>query len=156
MELDGLALTGKAPIIRRWPMIPGIDLAGTVLLRHPGLRGGDAVILNGWEAGVSHYGGYAQVARVDGDWLVKSPAAVSAAEPWRSGPPATRPRCACLRWSATGLATPASGPVVVTRAAGGVGSVAVAMLAELGYQVVASTGPPPARPPTCWTWGRRR
>src|SRR5262249_50695418 len=73
---DALALTGKAPIIRRWPMIPGIDLAGTVTAStHPELQAGDEVILNGWDAGVSHYGGYAQMARVNGDWLVKKPAA---------------------------------------------------------------------------------
>src|SRR5262249_20757193 len=78
---DALALTGKAPIIRRWPMIPGIDLAGTVSASSEAdIKAGDEVILNGWEAGVSHFGGYSQLARVNGDWLVKKPAGLTAAE----------------------------------------------------------------------------
>ena len=137
---DALALTGKAPIIRRWPMIPGIDLAGTVVSSgHPDFKAGDEVILNGWEAGVSHYGGYAQMARVDGDWLVKKPAAFSAAETMAIGTAGYTAMLCVLALERHGV-TPASGPVVVTGAAGGVGSVAVALLGKLGYRVVASTG----------------
>jgi len=137
---DALALTGKAPIIRRWPMIPGIDLAGTVTAStHPDFKAGDEVILNGWEAGVSHYGGYAQMARVNGDWLVKKPAGFSAAESMAIGTAGYTAMLCVLALERNGV-KPASGPVVVTGAAGGVGSVAVAVLAKLGYQVVASTG----------------
>ena len=127
---DALALTGKAPIIRRWPMIPGIDLAGTVVSSgHPDFKAGDEVILNGWEAGVSHYGGYAQMARVNGDWLVKKPAAFSAAETMAIGTAGYTAMLCVLALERHGV-TPASGPVVVTGAAGGVGSVAVALLAQ--------------------------
>jgi acrylyl-CoA reductase (NADPH) len=137
---DALALAGKAPIIRRWPMIPGIDLAGTVTASgHPEFKAGDEVILNGWEAGVSHYGGYAQMARVNGDWLVKKPAAFTAAETMAIGTAGYTAMLCVLALERHGL-TPASGPVVVTGAAGGVGSVAVALLAKLGYHVIASTG----------------
>jgi len=137
---DALALTGKAPIIRRWPMIPGIDLAGTVAASsHPDYRAGDEVILNGWEAGVSHYGGYAQVARVNGDWLVKKPVGLAAAETMAIGTAGYTAMLCVLALERHGL-VPASGPVVVTGAAGGVGSVAVALLATLGYHVIASTG----------------
>jgi acrylyl-CoA reductase (NADPH) len=137
---DALALTGKAPIVRRWPMIPGIDLAGAVISSsHPDFKAGDEVILNGWEAGVSHYGGYAQVARVNGDWLVKKPAAFSAAEAMAIGTAGYTAMLCVLALERHGV-TPGSGSVVVTGAAGGVGSVAVALLAKLGYQAIASTG----------------
>jgi acrylyl-CoA reductase (NADPH) len=137
---DALALTGKAPIVRRWPMIPGIDLGGAVITSsHPDFKAGDEVILNGWEAGVSHYGGYAQVARVNGDWLVKKPAAFSAAEAMAIGTAGYTAMLCVLALERHGI-KPASGPVVVTGAAGGVGGVAVALLARLGYHVVASTG----------------
>jgi acrylyl-CoA reductase (NADPH) len=137
---DALALTGKAPIIRRWPMIPGIDLAGTVLASgHPEFQAGDEVILNGWEAGVSHYGGYAEVARVNGDWLVRKPAGLSAAQTMAIGTAGYTAMLCVLALERHGVA-PGSGPVVVTGAAGGVGSVAVALLAKLGYRVIASTG----------------
>jgi acrylyl-CoA reductase (NADPH) len=137
---DALALTGKAPIIRRWPMIPGIDLAGTVTASsHPEYRAGDEVILNGWEAGVSHYGGYAQMARVNGDWLVRRPAAFTAAETMAIGTAGYTAMLCVLALERHGL-KPGSGPVVVTGAAGGVGSIAVALLGKLGYHVVASTG----------------
>jgi acrylyl-CoA reductase (NADPH) len=137
---DALALTGKGPIIRRWPMIPGIDLAGTVTASsHPDFKPGDEVILNGWEAGVSHYGGYAQMARVDGDWLVRRPAAFTAAETMAIGTAGYAAMLCVLALERHGV-RPGSGPVVVTGAAGGVGSIAVALLAKLGYHVVASTG----------------
>jgi acrylyl-CoA reductase (NADPH) len=137
---DALALTGRAPIIRRWPMIPGIDLAGTVTASsHADFKTGDEIILNGWEAGASHYGGYAQVARVNGDWLVKKPAGLTAAETMAIGTAGYTAMLCVLALERHGL-KPASGPVVVTGAAGGVGSVAVALLAKLGYHVIASTG----------------
>jgi acrylyl-CoA reductase (NADPH) len=139
---DALALTGKAPIIRRWPMIPGIDLVGTVTASsHPDLKAGEEVILNGWEAGVSHFGGYSQVARVKGDWLVKKPAGFSAAETMAIGTAGYTAMLCVLALERHGV-KPASGPVVVTGAAGGVGSVAVTLLARLGYHVIASTGRP--------------
>ena len=122
-------------------MIPGIDLAGTVTASsHPDFKAGDEVILNGWEAGVSHYGGYAQVARVNGDWLVKKPAGFTAAETMAIGTAGYTAMLCVLALERHGLRPPASGPVVVTGAAGGVGSVAIALLAKLGYHVIASTG----------------
>jgi acrylyl-CoA reductase (NADPH) len=137
---DALALTGKAPIIRRWPMIPGIDLAGTVTASsHPDIKAGDEVVLNGWEAGVSHFGGYSQLARVNGDWLVKKPPALTAAETMAIGTAGYTAMLCVLALERHGV-KPASGPVVVTGAAGGVGSVAVTLLARLGYHVIASTG----------------
>jgi len=137
---DALAVTGKSPIIRRWPMIPGIDLAGTVTSSsYPEFKPGDEVVLNGWEAGVSHFGGYAQVARVKGDWLVKKPAGFSAAETMAIGTAGYTAMLCVLALERHGV-LPGSGPVVVTGAAGGVGSVAVALLAKLGYRVIASTG----------------
>jgi len=137
---DGLALTGKAPVIRRWPMIPGIDFAGTVVSStHADVKAGDEVILNGWGAGETHYGGYAQLARVKGDWLVKKPAAFTAAETMAIGTAGYTAMLCVLALERHGV-TPVRGPVLVTGAAGGVGSVAIALLAKLGYQVIASTG----------------
>jgi acrylyl-CoA reductase (NADPH) len=137
---DGLALTGKVPVIRRWPMIPGIDLAGTVVSStHPELKSGDPVLLNGWGLGETHYGGYAQVARVKGDWLIKIPPQFSAAEAMAIGTAGYTAMLCVLALERNGLA-PSKGPVLVTGAAGGVGSVAIALLAKLGYHVVASTG----------------
>jgi acrylyl-CoA reductase (NADPH) len=137
---DALAVAGKAPVIRRWPMIPGIDFAGTVTTSgHPDFQAGDEVILNGWGCGETHYGGYAQFARVNGDWLVRKPGAFTAAETMAIGTAGYTAMLCVLALERHGLA-PASGPVVVTGAAGGVGSVAVALLARLGYQVIASTG----------------
>ena len=137
---DGLALTGKAPVIRRWPMIPGIDFAGTVVSStHADFKAGDEVILNGWGAGETHYGGYAQFARVKGDWLVKKPTAFTAAEAMAIGTAGYTAMLCVLALERHGV-TPARGPVLVTGAAGGVGSVAIALLAKLGHQVIASTG----------------
>jgi acrylyl-CoA reductase (NADPH) len=139
---DGLALTGKAPVVRRWPMIPGIDFAGDVLSSsHPSFKPGDGVILNGWGLGETHLGGYAQVARVKGDWLVKRPAAFSPAQAMAVGTAGYTAMLAVMALERNGV-TPAKGPVVVTGAAGGVGSVAIALLARLGFEVVASTGRP--------------
>jgi acrylyl-CoA reductase (NADPH) len=137
---DGLALTGKAPVIRRWPMIPGIDFAGKVVSSaHVDFKPGDEVVLNGWGVGETHFGGYAQMARVKGDWLVKKSDAFTAAETMAIGTAGYTAALCVLALERNGV-TPMSGPVLVTGAAGGVGSVAVAMLAKLGYQVTASTG----------------
>lgn len=137
---DGLALTGKAPVVRRWPMIPGIDFAGTVEhSSHPEFSAGDAVVLNGWGVGESHFGGYAGMARVKGDWLIKRPDAFSAAEAMAIGT-AGYTAMLCVMALERGGLVPARGPVLVTGAAGGVGTIAVSLLAGLGYEVIASTG----------------
>jgi acrylyl-CoA reductase (NADPH) len=139
---DGLAVTGKAPVVRRFPMIPGIDLAGTVeASTHPDWKQGDQVILNGWGLGETHLGAYGAKARVKGDWLVRLPAGMSARDAMAIGTAGYTAMLAVMALEHHGL-KPASGPVVVTGAAGGVGSVAVAILAKLGFQVAASTGRP--------------
>jgi acrylyl-CoA reductase (NADPH) len=137
---DGLALTGKAPVVRRFPMIPGIDIAGMVeASEHPDWKPGDRVILNGWGLGETHLGAYAEKARVKGDWLVPMPAAMTGREAMAIGTAGYTSMLAVLALERHGV-TPDRGPVVVTGAAGGVGSAAVAILAKLGYQVIASTG----------------
>jgi acrylyl-CoA reductase (NADPH) len=137
---DGLAVTGKAPVVRRWPMVLGIDFAGTVAASgHPEFKAGDTVILNGWGCGETHFGGYAQFARVKGDWLVKKPDGFTAAETMAVGTAGYTAMLCVLALERNGV-TPDKGPIVVTGAAGGVGSVAIALLANLGYQVIASTG----------------
>jgi acrylyl-CoA reductase (NADPH) len=139
---DGLALTGKAPVIRRFPMIPGIDFAGTVeSSSHPQWKQGDRVILNGWGAGETHLGGYAEKARVKGDWLVGLPARNSTRGAMAIGTAGYTAMLAVMALERQGIA-PRHGPVIVTGAAGGVGSVAVTLLAKLGFAVVASTGRP--------------
>jgi acrylyl-CoA reductase (NADPH) len=139
---DGLAITGKAPVVRRFPMIPGIDLAGTVeASTHPEWKPGDQVILNGWGVGETHLGAYAQKARLKGDWLVRLPVGMSARDAMAIGTAGYTAMLAVMALEHQGL-KPAAGPVVVTGAAGGVGSVAVALLAKLGFQVTASTGRP--------------
>lgn len=137
---DGLAVTGKAPVVRRFPMIAGIDFAGTVeQSTHPQWKAGDKVICNGWGQGETHLGAYAEKARVKGDWLVRLPAGMSARDAMAIGTAGYTAMLAVLALKRHGL-TPASGPVVVTGAAGGVGSVAIAVLSKLGYHVIASTG----------------
>ena len=137
---DGLALTGKAPVVRRWPMIPGIDFAGVVAdSTHGDFEPGDEVVLNGWGAGETHYGGYAEYARVNGDWLVKRPDVFSAAQAMAIGTAGYTAMLAVMALEDHGV-SPDRGPVLVTGAAGGVGSIAVTLLATLGYQVIASTG----------------
>jgi acrylyl-CoA reductase (NADPH) len=137
---DGLALTGKAPVVRRFPMIPGIDLAGTVTSSsHPAWKQGDKVILNGWGLGETHLGAFAEKARVKGDWLVRLPETMSAREAMAIGTAGYTAMLAIMALQRAGV-TPLRGPVIVTGAAGGVGSVAVAILAKLGYAVTASTG----------------
>ena len=139
---DGLAITGKAPVVRRFPMIPGIDFAGTVeSSAHASWKAGDKVILNGWGLGETHLGAYAQKARVKGDWLVRLPRNLSARDAMAIGTAGYTAMLAVMALERHGL-DPQRGPIVVTGAAGGVGSVAVALLAKLGYHVIASTGRP--------------
>ncbi len=139
---DGLAVTGSAPVVRRFPMIAGIDFAGTVeQSSHPRWKAGDRVICNGWGLGETHLGAYAEKARVKGDWLVRLPDNISARNAMAIGTAGYTAMLAVLALEQHGL-TPASGPIVVTGAAGGVGSVATAILAKLGYHVIASTGRP--------------
>jgi acrylyl-CoA reductase (NADPH) len=139
---DGLALTGKAPVVRRFPMIPGIDLAGTVeASSNPAWKPGDQVILNGFGLGETHLGAYGEKARVKGEWLVPLPAGMSGRDAMAIGTAGYTAMLAVMALEHQGL-TPDRGPVVVTGAAGGVGSVAIAVLAKLGYRVIASTGRP--------------
>jgi acrylyl-CoA reductase (NADPH) len=137
---DGLAVTGKAPVVRRFPMIAGIDLAGTVeQSSHPQWKAGDKVICTGWGMGETHLGAYAEKARVKGDWLVRLPEGMSTRDAMAIGTAGFTAMLAVLALEKHGL-TPKDGPMVVTGAAGGVGSVATAVLAKLGYHVIASTG----------------
>ncbi len=139
---DGLAITGKAPVVRRFPMVPGVDFAGTVTASsHPDWKTGDKVILNGWGVGEVHYGAYAGKARVKGDWLVPLPAGLSARDAMAIGTAGYTAMLCAMALERHGI-SPARGPVIVTGAAGGVGSVAIAILSRLGYTVVASTGRP--------------
>jgi acrylyl-CoA reductase (NADPH) len=137
---DGLAVTGKAPVVRRFPMIAGIDLAGTVeQSSHPQWKAGDKVICNGWGMGETHLGAYAEKARVKGDWLVRLPEGITTRDAMAIGTAGYTAMLSVLALEKHGL-TPGHGPVVVTGAAGGVGSVAIAILSKLGYQVIASSG----------------
>ena len=137
---DGLAVTGKAPVVRRFPMIAGIDFAGTVeQSSHPAWKAGDKVICNGWGMGETHLGAYAEKARVKGDWLVRLPEGMSTRDAMAIGTAGYTAMLSVLALEKHGLA-PKDGPIVVTGAAGGVGSVATAVLSKLGYHVIASTG----------------
>ncbi len=137
---DGLAVTGKAPIIRRWPMIPGIDLAGVVESSNSSdYKPGDEVLVNGWQLGETHYGGYAQKARVDAGWLVPVPRQFNCSDAMAIGT-AGYTAMLCVLALEEHDVKPGDGPVLVTGASGGVGSVAIALLSKLGYEVVASTG----------------
>ena len=139
---DGLAITGKAPVVRRFPMIAGVDFAGTVEQSlHPDWTAGDQVICNGWGLGETHLGAYAQKARVKGGWLVRLPSTMSAREAMAIGTAGYTAMLSVMALEQAGV-TPGNGPVIVTGAAGGVGSVAVALLSKLGFEVVASTGRP--------------
>jgi acrylyl-CoA reductase (NADPH) len=139
---DGLAVTGRGPVVRRFPMVPGIDLAGTVAEScHPDFSPGDAVVLNGWGVGETHWGGYATRARLRGDWLVPLPPAFTPAQAMAVGTAGYTAMLCVLGLEHHGIA-PDRGEVVVTGANGGVGSVAVAVLGKLGYRVLASTGRP--------------
>lgn len=137
---DGLAITGAAPIVRQYPMIPGIDLAGEVISSSSSdYNAGDKVLVNGWGLGETHFGGYSERARVKADWLVPVPDAFSCADTMAIGT-AGYTAMLCVLALEDHDVTPDKGPVIVTGASGGVGSVAVAVLAKLGYEVHASTG----------------
>ena len=139
---DGLAVTGKGPVVRRFPMIAGIDFAGTVeTSTHANWKPGDKVILNGWGCGETHLGAYAEKARVKGDWLVPLPKSMSARDAMAIGTAGYTAMLAVMALERHGL-TPANGPIAVTGAAGGVGSVAIAILAKRGFAVHAGTGRP--------------
>jgi len=139
---DGLAITGRSPILRRWPMIPGIDFAGVVEQSDSAaFPVGSEVVLNGWGVGESHPGGYAQRARVKSDWLVPLPAGLTAAQAMAIGTAGYTAMLCRMALERHG-ATPDQGPVLVTGASGGVGSVAVALMAAAGWEVIASTGRP--------------
>jgi acrylyl-CoA reductase (NADPH) len=137
---DALAITGKAPVVRQFPMVPGVDFAGTVdAYEHPSYRAGDRVLLNGWGVGETHWGGLAQRARVKGDWLIPLPAAFTLRQSMAIGTAGYTAMLCVMALERHGV-TPGSGEILVTGAAGGVGSVAVAVLAKLGFRVAAVTG----------------
>ena len=137
---DGLAITGKSPVVRKFPLVPGIDFAGTVYSsQNPKWKTGDKVLLNGWGVGESHSGGLAQTARVKGEWLVALPAAFTSRQAMAIGTAGYTAMLCVMALEKHGV-KPADGEVLVTGANGGVGSVAVSLLSKLGYTVVASTG----------------
>ena len=137
---DGLVVTGAGGLVKRYPHVPGVDFAGTVLeSQHPGYQQGDKVILTGWRVGEVQWGGLAQKASVNGDWLVPLPASLTTKQAMAVGTAGFTAMMAVMALEAHGL-SPSSGEVLVTGAAGGVGSFAIAVLASLGFQVVASTG----------------
>ena len=137
---DGLAVTGKSPVVRRFPMVPGIDFAGTVTASsHPAWKTGDRVVLNGWGVGETHCGGLAEIARVKGDWLVALPPQFTARQAMSIGTAGYTAMLCVLALERHGI-KPEDGEILVTGANGGVGSVAIALLSRLGYTVVASTG----------------
>ncbi len=139
---DALAITGKGPVVRKFPMVPGIDLVGTVeSSTHPDHRPGDAVLLNGWGVGEVHWGGLAQKARLHGDWLIPLPAAIAPRQAMAIGTAGYTAMLCVLALEKHGV-KPTNGEILVTGAAGGVGSVAIAILSKLGYTVVAATGRP--------------
>lgn len=137
---DALALSGRSPVIRTFPLIPGIDLAGVVeTSTHPGFAPGDRVLVNGWGLSQTHHGGYAQKARVPGEWLVKIPAAFSSRDAMAIGTAGYTAMLSVLALEHGGV-SPDQGDILVTGANGGAGSIAIALLSTLGYRVVASTG----------------
>lgn len=139
---DGLAITGKGPVVRKFPMVPGIDLVGTVEdSSHPGYKPGDAVLLNGWGVGEGHWGGLAQKARLNGNWLVPLPASFTPQQAMSIGTAGYTAMLCVLALERHGV-MPSAGEILVTGAAGGVGSVATAVLTKLGYTVVAVSGRP--------------
>lgn len=139
---DALAITGRGEVIRQFPLIPGIDFAGTVeTSSFPGIAVGDRVVANGWGLSQSHHGGYAQKARVKGEWLVKIPDAFSTKDAMAIGTAGYTAMLSVLALEHGGV-TPQRGDILVTGANGGVGSIAIAILSGLGYRVVASTGRP--------------
>lgn len=137
---DGLVLTGRSPVVRKFPMIPGIDLAGMVeASQNDRFKAGDRVLLNGFGLSETHFGGYAELARVKSEWLVPMPAAFTPAQTMAIGTAGYTAMLSVLALEDAGV-TPQKGPVLVTGAAGGVGSVAIAILSKLGYHVIGSTG----------------
>jgi acrylyl-CoA reductase (NADPH) len=137
---DGLAITGKAAIIKNYPLIPGIDIAGTVISStHKNWKTGDHVVLGGWGVGESHHGGYAEMARVNGDWLVPLPKSFTPAQAMAIGVAGYTAMLCVMALEEQGV-KPEQGKILVTGAAGGVGSISIALLSRLGFQVVASTG----------------
>jgi acrylyl-CoA reductase (NADPH) len=137
---DGLAITGKGPIVRAFPMVPGIDFAGVVRsTTHPDFTVGDRVILNGWGVGEQHWGGLAQKAKVKGDWLIKLPTSMSARHAMVIGTAGYTAMLCVMALDRYGIRV-GDGDVLVTGASGGVGSIAIMLLRKLGYRVVASTG----------------
>ena len=137
---DGLAITGKSPVVRHWPMVPGIDLAGTVVESSSSdFKEGDAVLLNGFGVGEVHWGAYAGEARLSSDWLIPLPAGLTAKQAMGVGTAGYTAMLCVMALEKYGI-RPASGPVVVTGANGGVGTVAIAILSKLGFDVIASTG----------------
>jgi len=137
---DALAITGKGPIVRTFPMVPGVDLAGTVeQSSNPDFRPGDQVLLNGWGVGEGHWGGLSQMARLEGKWLIPLPVAFTAAQAMAIGTAGYTAMLAVMALEKNGV-TPDKGEILVTGANGGVGSFSIAILAKLGYHVVASTG----------------
>jgi len=139
---DGLAITNKGPVVRSFPMVPGIDLVGTVeISSHPGFQAGDSVILNGWGVGEKHWGGLAQKARLNGDWLVPMPSQFTPRQCMAIGTAGYTAMLCVLALEQHGV-KPGNGEILVTGAAGGVGSVAIAVLSRLGYSVVAVSGRP--------------
>jgi acrylyl-CoA reductase (NADPH) len=137
---DGLALTGKGPIIRKFPLIPGVDFAGTVRTSSdPRWKPGDAVVLGGWGVGEQHHGGFAEVARVSGDWLVPVPKGWSTSDAMAVGVAGFTSMLCVMALEEQGV-KPDDGDILVTGAAGGVGTTSIVILAKLGYRVVASTG----------------
>jgi acrylyl-CoA reductase (NADPH) len=139
---DGLALTGRAPVVRRFPLIPGIDFAGTVIeSANPRFKANDRVILNGFGVGEVHSGGYAEVARVSGDWLVATPEGFTSRQAMAVGTAGYTAMLSVLALEKHGI-EPGAGKILVTGAAGGLGSVALLLLSKLGYQVTAVTGRP--------------
>jgi acrylyl-CoA reductase (NADPH) len=139
---DALAITGKGPVVRQFPLVPGIDFAGTVdESSNPSYKSGDKVLLNGWGVGETHWGGLAQVARVKADWLIPLPGALTARQAMAVGTAGYTAMLCVMALERHGL-TPGDGEILVTGAAGGVGSVAVALLSKLGFRVAAMTGRP--------------
>lgn len=137
---NGLAITGKLPVVRRFPMIPGIDFAGVVeTSSNPEYKAGDAVLLNGWGTGETHLGAFAERARVKGEWLIPLPEGINGVQAMAIGTAGYTAMLALMAIEHQGL-TPSHGPVIVTGAAGGLGSIAIALLARAGWHVIASTG----------------
>ncbi|MCP4071019.1 MAG: oxidoreductase [Hyphomicrobiales bacterium] len=137
---DGLAITGKSPVIRHWPMVPGIDLVGSVVdSQSDEFSAGDKVLLNGFGVGEAHWGGYAGMARLKSDWLIKLPSGISPLQAMSVGTAGYTSMLCVMALERYGI-TPDHGPVIVTGANGGVGSIAIAILSRLGYHVIASTG----------------